>query len=304
MSPTEPNVVVIGSINMDLVARAEAVPAPGETVLGRDFQTIPGGKGANQAVAVARLGAGCAMVGRVGDDAFGERLVGGLADEGIDTRYVLTTPGTASGVALIVVASSGENAICVASGANFQVTPADVNAAEEVIAAADVCLVQLELPVQTVVHALRVCRRHGVETILDPAPAPADAPADLFGADVISPNETEARILLGQPGQPAEPEPTARALAERGPRDVVLKLGERGAGLLTDGRFELIAGHAVDVVDTTAAGDAFTAALAVARARGRTLAEAVRDANAAGALACTKFGAQPSMPTAEQVAAM
>ncbi len=299
-----PHVVVVGSVNMDLVARVDHVPAPGETVLGSDFQTIPGGKGANQAVAVARLGARCTMVGRVGEDAFGERLIAGLRDEGIDTRHVQTTPETPSGVALIAVAASGENAICVASGANFAVTPADVNAAEDAIAAADACLLQLELPVKTVSHAIRVCHRHGVEAILDPAPALPDPPDELFAADILSPNETEAAILLGQQGHPVEPDAAARALAKRGARKVVLKLGARGAGMLDDGEFVVIEGHPINVVDTTAAGDAFTAALAVARAQGRSLQDAVRYANAAGALACTKFGAQPSMPAADDVGAM
>ncbi len=303
-SSDTPHVVVIGSINMDLVARTDHVPAPGETVLGQDFQTIPGGKGANQAVAVARLGARCTMVGRVGDDAFGKRLVAGLAADGVETGHILTTPQTPSGVALIVVAASGENAICVASGANFAVTPADIAAAEEAIADADACLLQLELPVKTVIHAIRVCHRHGVEAILDPAPALADPPDDLFGADVLSPNETEAALLLGGSEPSGEPHEIAQALAARGAREVVLKLGAQGAGVLSDGRFELVPGHKVDVVDTTAAGDAFTAGLAVACARGRSLCQAVRYANAAGALACTQFGAQPSMPTAADVEAM
>ena len=304
VSSDAPHVVVVGSINMDLVARTDHVPAPGETVLGQDFQTIPGGKGANQAVAVARLGATCTMVGRVGDDTFGKRLVEGLAADGVETGHIVTTPQTPSGVALIVVAASGENAICVASGANFAVTPADIAAAEEAIADADVCLLQLELPVKTVVHAIRVCHRHGVEAILDPAPALADPPDDLFGADVISPNETEAALLLGRSEPSGEPHEIAQALAARGAREVVLKLGAQGAGVLTEGKFELVPGHKVDVVDTTAAGDAFTAGLAVARATGRPFRQAVRYANAAGALACTRFGAQPSMPAAAEVEAM
>ncbi|MBN1344151.1 MAG: ribokinase [Phycisphaerae bacterium] len=299
-----PCVVVVGSINMDLVARSDRVPAPGETVLGGDFQTIPGGKGANQAVAVARLGARCSMIGRIGDDAFGKRMVAGLSEDGVNTDHILTTPGIASGVALIVVDASGQNAICVASGANYAVTPADVNAAEDAFAAADVCLVQLELPLPTVIHALRVCRRHNVEAILDPAPAPANPTPDLFKADILSPNESEAEMLLGSPGLSHDSEATARALAAKGAREVVLKLSGRGAGVLADGKFELIPGRPVDVVDSTAAGDAFTAALAVARARHRPLVEATRFANAAGALACTKFGAQPSMPTAKEVSAL
>ncbi len=302
--PDNARVVVIGSINMDLVVRSEHIPVSGETVLGTDFQTIPGGKGANQAVAVARLGGRCSMVGRIGDDAFGQRLVDGLQAEGIDTRHVQTTQDAASGVALIVVAASGDNAICVASGANFAVTPADVNAAEDVIASADVCLLQLELPIKTIIHAIRLCRQHGIETILDPAPAPGDASPQLFTADILSPNEGEAAMLLGRPGESIAAEDAARQLVDRGAREVVLKLGGRGAAYLSEGAFEVVPGHAVEVVDTTAAGDAFTAGLAVARARRLPLNQAIRFANAAGALGCTRFGAQPSMPTGQEVQAL
>ncbi len=295
------NVVVVGSINMDLVVRSDHVPAPGETVLGSDFQTIPGGKGANQAVAVARLGARCTMIGRVGDDAFGARLGEGLRGEGIDTRFVTTTREEASGVAMIVVAASGENAICVASGANFMVAPTDVDAAEDMIASAEACVLQLELPVETVAHAIRLCRKYDVETILDPAPAVADPPDALFEADVVSPNESEAGILLAGEASSVSPRAIAETLHRRGAAHVVLKLGARGAAVFSDGRFEIVPGHEVEVVDTTAAGDAFTAALAVARARGHDWLDATRYANAAGALACTRFGAQPSMPTADAV---
>ncbi len=297
-------IAVVGSINMDLVVRTAHVPAPGETVLGRDFSEIPGGKGANQAVAVARLGARAIMVGRVGNDDLGRRLIAGLKADGVDCTHVLTTPGVASGIAMIVVAGSGENAITVASGANFRVTPADVDAAESVLRSARVCLLQLELPVETVVHAIELCRQVGVETILDTAPAPAsEVPDDLFHADIVTPNESEAARLTHLPAA-SEPQVIAAALHAWGCESLVLKLGERGAYVSSpDGEFA-VPGFMVDTVDTTAAGDAFTGALAVARARGSALLEATRLANRAGALACTRWGAQPSMPTGDQLNAL
>jgi ribokinase len=300
--PSRPSVAVIGSINMDLVVRASHAPEPGETVLGRDLQTIPGGKGANQAVAVARLGLPCWMVGRVGDDEFGQRLLTSLAASKVEVSHIVVTEGTPTGVALIVVDRVGENAICVASGANYKVTPEDVDAAEQAIAAAKVCLLQLELPIETVVHAIRLCRKHGVETILDPAPAPPHAPDDLFEADLITPNQNEAEALTHERTEKVrEAKAVAAALVSRGARKVVLKLGERGALVFDGERFEQIGAHKIAPVDTTAAGDAFTGALAAARARGHNLADAARYANAAGAAACRKFGAQPSMPTPEDV---
>ncbi len=296
-------VVVIGSINMDLVVRAPHVPQPGETVLGRGFATIPGGKGANQAMAIARLGEKCTLIGRVGDDDFGERLLMSLRGNRVDVEQVVVTEGAPTGVALIVVDESGENAICVASGANFRVSPDDLDAAEETLRSARVCLLQLELPVETVLHAIKLCREFGVETVLDPAPAPADPPPGLFTADIVSPNAGEAEALTGETlaTHAKEAKAVAAALAQRGARQIVLKLGAGGALVFDGSRFEQIRAHRIKPVDTTAAGDAFTGALAVGRARGQSLFEATRLANAAGALACSKFGAQPSMPTAAEV---
>lgn len=304
MSDGRPTIVVIGSINMDLVVRSDHVPFPGETVLGRDFTTVPGGKGANQAVAAARLGGMAIMIGRVGEDDFGRQLVEGLVRSGVDCEHVLATRGHASGIAMIVVEDSGENAITVASGANFQVTPSDVDAAADVIQGARVCLLQLELPVETVARAIEICRRHGVETILDTAPAPAEGlPDTLYRADIISPNESEAALLTGLPAS-KNPQAVAAALRKRGARTVVLKLGQRGAYVSSDQGDVALPGFSIQPVDTTAAGDAFTAALAVGRAMGWELPESVRFANAAGALACTKHGAQPSMPTDDEARAL
>lgn len=301
MSATPPPIVIVGSINMDLVARARHIPAPGETVMGGDFSLIPGGKGANQAVGVARLGGRVFMVGRLGDDDFGTRLRAGLEHNGVDVTHVRDTPGSASGVAMIVVAENGENAITVAPGANAAVTPEDVDAAESLLREARACLIQLELPLSTVLHALRICRRHGVTAILDPAPAPAaGAPEALFAADVLTPNETEAALLSGA-SDGAPPAAIAAALRRRGASAVVLKLGARGAHVAADDFDETVPGFPVTAVDTTAAGDAFTAALAVALADDLPPLEAARFANAAGALACTRHGAQPSLPHLEEV---
>jgi ribokinase len=301
MTGSDSPIVIVGSINMDLVVRTPFVPAPGQTVLGRDFATIPGGKGANQAVAVSRLGGRAIMVGRVGDDDFGRRLREGLRSAGVNDDHVLTTPDVASGIAMIVVEDGGENAITVASGANFAVTPADVDSAEAAICEAKVCLLQLELPVKTVLHTIELCRRHGIETILDTAPAPASpVPAGLFQADIVTPNETEAAALTGLPVD-ADSRKVACTLQAQGCQTIVLKLGQRGSHVFAENGDWPVPGFAVKPVDTTAAGDAFTAALAVARAAGQSPAEAARFANAAGALACTKLGAQPSMPTQSQV---
>ena len=300
--PNDAKVVVIGSMNMDLVVRVAHVPAPGETVLGRGLQTIPGGKGGNQALAVARLGVPCQIIGRIGNDDFGHRLISGLTSSGVDTSRVLITEGVPSGVAMIVVDHVGENAICVASGANYKVRPEDLDEAEGAIATANICLLQLELPLDTVIHALELCRKHGVETILDTAPAPAEMPAELFGADIITPNQHEAEALCGERSdRPREAKAVAAAIVAKGAKHVVLKLGDRGAMVYDGDRFELVAGHKIATVDTTAAGDAFTGALAAGRARGQSLIEATRFANAAGAAACTKFGAQPSMPSETDV---
>jgi ribokinase len=297
------NILVVGSINMDLVIRARRMPAPGETVIGHDFITSPGGKGANQAVAAARLGASCAMIGRVGADAFGERLVAGLKTEGIDCAGVEASEGVSTGVAIIVVDEAGQNTIVVASGANHHLMPDDLTHYEEAFARADTVVLQLELPVATVVAAVKMAQRHGKRVILDPAPAVATLPEELCAVDVLSPNETEAEVLTGEKvsGKSGAQRAAGKLLA-RGAKTVILKMGGRGALAMTGQQSPgWTAAYKVNVVDTTAAGDAFTAALAVALAEGTELAGAVEFANAAGALACTRLGAQQAMPTANEV---
>jgi ribokinase len=310
------HIVVIGSINMDLVCRAKRLPEAGETVLGNDFQAIPGGKGANQSVAAAKLandGLKVYHVGRVGSDDLGQRLFTGLQAHGVQTDHVVITEGMSSGVAMILVEKNGENRIIVAPGANAKVSPADVDRAEPLIKDAAAVVMQLEIPFATVRHAIAMCQRHGVFTILDPAPAPIDGmPRAMFGVDIISPNQAEAKTLIGNPGRPkvkrktvVDPKQIAIDLLARGPKNVVLKLGSKGSILVDgDGHIERFAGHKVKVEDTTAAGDAFTAALAVGRAEGKSLADSIRFANAAGALCCTKFGAQPALPGREDVDAL
>ena len=299
------DIVVIGSINTDLVCRTPHLPARGETVLGSDLETIPGGKGANQAVAAARLGGRVHMVGRVGDDDAGTRLRAGLRENGVGVKHVRATPGVPGGCAMILVDRRGENSIVVAPGANARVTPADIDAALPLLRRAAVVVLQLEIPLDTVRHAVATCRKLGVPTVLDPAPVPPRGlTRGLFEVDVLTPNQVEAQLLLGrQPDAIAlrDPSAIASALLSKGPARVVLKLGACGS-FDADGRAaRRVPAFKVKAIDSTAAGDAFTGALAVAMAEGMAPADALRFANAAGALCCTKRGAQPSLPTRRQV---
>jgi ribokinase len=298
-----PRILVVGSINMDIVVRAPRMPAPGETVLGDGLVTSPGGKGANQAVAVARLGGACRMIGRVGEDAFGAALLGNLKREGIDCTDVIGTPGVATGVAMIVVDAKGENSIVVASGANYCVSPDDLFTRESAFKQAAVVVLQLELPLPTVRAAIDLARRHGAKIILDPAPAPKVMPVELCQVDILSPNVSEAQTITGQFAIESRIDKlVASDLIARGAKTAVLKLGPRGSMVVAaDGHFYTVPPYKVQVVDTTAAGDAFTAALAVAVGRGDRIHAAAKFANAAGALACTKLGAQSAMPTEVEV---
>jgi ribokinase len=300
----KPRIVVVGSLNMDLVVHVARLPRPGETVLGRDFVQAPGGKGANQAVAAALLGAEVTMIGRVGDDAFGRQLLESLGRHGVETSCVETTRGISSGLALIGVEESGQNAIAIVGGANALITPDDVQRREAIIAMAHALLVQLEVPLATVIAAVEIARRNGVLTILDPAPAPRQPlPSELLAVDLISPNQSEAEALTGMAvANPADARRAAAALHERGASRIVIKLGEQGA---LAAEFPGVAIHVpaprVSPIDTTAAGDAFTAALAFALVAGDSLADATRFACAAGSLATTRPGAQETMPRRAEV---
>lgn len=295
-------IAVVGSSNTDMVVRVPHIPAPGETVLGGEFVMAPGGKGANQAVAAARLGAKVTLVARVGPDVFGERALAGFHQEGIITRYVTVDREAASGVALIFVDAAGENRIAVAPGANACLSPDDVQQAREAIEKADVLLLQLEVPTETVLAAAAVAHQAGVRVILNPAPAPPNLlPAELLArVDILTPNESEAGLLTGTQ---VSAEVAARRLAGQGVGAVIVTLGARGALIVTLDAQRLVPGFSVNAVDTTAAGDAFNGGLAVALAEGRPLAAAVRFANACGALATTRLGAQPSLPTVDEVEA-
>ena len=297
-------IVVVGSANLDLVVKAARIPRPGETVLGGEFTQTAGGKGANQAVAAARLGAEVWFVARVGGDDFGARAVEHFAAEGIHTEHVRPAPGVAHGIALIMVDDNGENAIAVAPGANACLTPEDVDGAEEAIAGSDVVLLQLEVPLPAVCRAAELARRHGKPVLLNPAPYLAVPDSLLAQVDLLTPNETEAEMLLGggEAGHGGVAN-TAEELLRRGVGCVVVTLGREGVFVVRPDEQFHVAGRHVKVVDTTAAGDAFSGALAVGMAEGRDFREAVKRAIAASALSVTKLGAQASLPTLAEVEA-
>jgi len=278
------------------------MPIPGETLIGHDFHVIPGGKGANQAVAAARLGARVSMIGRVGDDDFGRAQRRNLAQEGIDVTHVSVDPEEATGIALITLDATGQNSIILAPGANMRLTVAHVEAAAQTIADAEILICQLESPLEVVTRAIELARAQGVRVILNPAPArPLDA-ALLRLVNYLIPNESETTLLTGiQVTDLPSAEAAAASLRERGVSTVILTLGEQGALLADAGGIVHVTGYSVKVVDTTAAGDAFVGGFALALAEGQPLPEAVRFANAAGALAVTRLGAQPSLPTRREI---
>ena len=297
-----PRVTIVGSLNMDLIALSPRIPQPVETIIGKGFHTAPGGKGANQAVAAAHLGAQVSIIGRVGDDAFADSLLENLASAGVDHKFVTRDQENATGVALIVVDDNGENSIVVASGANMHLTPANVESAEKAIAAADVLLLQLEVPLETVTRAAELARAHQVTVVLNPAPARA-LPTELLSlVDFLIPNETETALLSGMPvASQVEIEAAAKSLRDLGVGNVILTLGERGALLTGAFQSEVYPSFKVNPVDTTAAGDAFLGGFAVALGEGKSLSDAILFGNAAGALATTRLGAQPSLPTRAEV---
>ncbi len=304
---TPPQIVVIGSINMDLVARVARLPRPGETVFGNALAYIPGGKGANQAVAAARLGAKVTLCGRLGDDAFATVLRDSLSASGVDVSSVRTSAGHSSGVAWIGVDDAGLNCITVIAGANGCVTIDDVQHWDDLIRQADVVIVQGEIPLPAIEAVLAQAQRAGVRSIFDVAPVPNEPlPAACWQADILSPNQLEAEQLTGLPVDSwATAEAAALALHQMGARTVVLKLGQMGALIHEPGQPAIcLPACEIEATDTTAAGDAFTAALAVAWAEGVSLAEAARFACAAGACAAQHLGAQPAMPTRAAVEAL
>ncbi|NPV53842.1 MAG: ribokinase [Firmicutes bacterium] len=302
--PGKPRITVLGSMNMDLVVKVQGAPRPGETVRSEDFKMVPGGKGANQAVGAARLGAEVHMVGRVGDDIFGETLIQNLKAAGVDAGRVRKDPEAGSGLALITVDATGQNSIVVALGANNRVSPEDVDSARDLIETSDALIMQLEIPIEIVIYATQIAAGKGVPVILNPAPA-RPVPDELIkGAAFLIPNESEASLLSGLAVEGRdEAAEAAMRLLQRGARNVIITLGEKGALVANPGVSEFIAAYEVDAVDTTAAGDTFIGAFAVAYLKGSPVMDAARYASAAASISVTRLGAQASMPTAGEVEA-
>ncbi len=301
MIQAKQHIAVVGSLNMDVIVRVERLPAPGETVLGEDVVFAPGGKGANQAVAAARLGAQVALVGRLGSDAFGSQLRAGLRAEGVDDTWISEGPEP-TGVASIMVDRSGENIIAVAPGANAALAAADITSALDHLGDVSVVVAELEIPLSVVVTAAQWAGRAQVPFVLNAAPARSDIDELLPLVSLLIVNESEAGVLLGHAID--DEDAVATALLKRGPIRVVITLGARGAVYADSTEVALVAAPSVTVVDTTGAGDAFVGALAAQWAAGTPLAEAVRFACAAGALACTQTGAQAALPREAQVQAL
>lgn len=292
-----PKVCVVGSVNLDMNCYVDRFPAPGETVHGRRFTTGYGGKGANQAVMAAQLGAEVTFIARVGDDAFGRDMLEHFLRERIDTRFVTPTAGTATGVAVITVDGGGYNHIVVIPGANGQLTPQDVEAARPAIEAAGVLVCQMEVPMAANLAAMRIASAAGVPVAFNPAPATADVPEEAYRLSaVFCPNEHEAALLTGTRDEAA----AARALLGRGARNVVITLGERGCLLATADGIHELPGERVEAVDTTGAGDAFVGSLAFFLARGLDLADAARRANRVAAVSVRSPGTQTSFPRAAE----
>lgn len=297
-----PRIVVVGSSNTDMVVKAERIPVPGETVTGGQFVMAAGGKGANQAVAAARLGAEVTFVAKLGEDMFGDQAVDNYRKEGILTNLILRDPASSTGVALIMVDDQGENLIAVASGANHFLSPQDVERAADRIRGADMVMLQLETPMETVEFTAGLADEAGVPVVLDPAPAAPLGDSLLEQVTYLTPNETEAERLTGvKVEDEASAEAAAVNLLQRGAGNVIVTLGAKGALVATPDRVALVPSYEVEPRDSTAAGDAFNGGLASALAKGLPLEEAVREASLVGALSVTRLGAQPSLPTGEEV---
>lgn len=302
MKKDAPQIAVVGSSNMDLVVKSTRIPAVGETILGGDFIMTPGGKGANQAVAAAKLGAEVYFIAKLGNDIFAEQSLNNFKKAGVNTKYVIQTNEAPSGVALIMVDGEGNNLIVVAPGANQKLLPADVKRAESDIASCGAVVAQLEVPLETIEFAAKMANDLKVPFVLDPAPAQELEAELLEMVDVLTPNETEAQILTGVEVTDEDSARTAAAtLLDRGVKAVILTLGGKGFLLADHDESRYVSAQKVDAVDSTAAGDAFTGSLAVGIAENKALLDAALFANYVAALSVTKMGAQSSMPTLQEV---
>lgn len=298
-----PKIVVVGSINTDMVIRTPHLPRPGETVLGGEFMMNAGGKGANQAVTVHRLGADLTFIAKVGFDVFGKQTLEQFHQAGISTEFISVSDEHASGVALINVDDEAENCIAVASGANAALSVADIDAAKEAISQADIMLLQLEIPIETVAYAAGIAKKAGLKVVLNPAPAPKQPlPAELLkNVDILIPNRTEMESVAGVlPG--ADPVETTNILAGYGVDTVVVTLGSHGSLVCQNGECDEIKPFKVDPVDTTAAGDTFCGAFCVALAEGKSAKDAALIGNLAASITVTREGAQQAIPSREEVA--
>jgi len=297
-------IAVVGSSNTDMIIRLAHLPARGETVLGGRFAIAAGGKGANQAVGAARAGGDVTFIARLGTDMLGDKALAGLAGDGINVDFVVRDPGAPSGIALIFTEESGENIIAVAAGSNGRLSPADVRKGRKAIERADVVVAQLETPLASVQAAASIAARAGAVVILNPAPAQPLPDTLLRHVSIITPNETEAGLLSGiRVGNAASAAKAADRLRARGVLTVIVTLGSRGCLVVTEGGRTLVPGFKVKAADTTAAGDIFNGALAVALGEGTPLLESVRFASAAAAISVTRLGAQPSAPTRREIEA-
>lgn len=301
---TSPRIVVLGSINMDVVIRCETLPRPGETVIAKSSDEVCGGKGANQAIAAARLGGKVEMIGSVGSDSFATRLLTNLRDADISVEAVRRENACASGLAVVAVEDSGQNSILVVPGANGRVTIETLSEHEHRIASSEMLLCQLELPTETVIRGIEVARANGVRVILNPAPMPSVFPESLFHVDLICPNQHEAESLLKTSIVSADDAVSAsQELVRRGAKHSVITLGSDGAVVCDGSRTQWIKPFVISPIDTTAAGDAFAGAIAVYWPQLGDLFQAARYASAAGAIAASRAGAQPSLPTRAELEA-
>ncbi len=302
MAEQKAKILVVGSFMMDLVVRTPRVPENGETIIGTSFNRFPGGKGANQAVAAARLGGAVTMAGKVGSDDFGDEFLSVLASEGINTAYILRDSQAATGVGFITLDHAGNNRIVVVPGANLRYSVQDLAQIESLIKDSDILIMQLEMDMSVIEHAVELAGRYQVPVILNPAPARALNDELLRGVTYLTPNETEAEILTGVKVTSIDrAKEAAEALLEKGVKTVVLTLAEKGALVASNAGATHVSGFSVQPVDTVAAGDAFNGAFAVAISNGKSLVEACRFANAVGAIAVTRPGAIPSLPSAAEV---